>query len=181
MAKNQLFLEDYLFKGKHEEMARKLISVLDAESNTKIFNSAVELYMSAAIVGCRYNRKASIVKTDNVQTLKIMSGQFANHYHTLLFIYKLILLTSGGEDEVSSIDRINRAFRFYEEEVNIELFDSYVLGGVEILHDVFFTKQNKRYIDYLNSLQGFLEELKDVPVTSDEDDDIFVDAFDIKD
>ena len=41
MANKRMFLEDYLFRGKYEEMARALTSVIDTNSGSKIFNSGI--------------------------------------------------------------------------------------------------------------------------------------------
>ena len=84
----RLFMEDYLCIGSHEEKARKLVSEIDNSSGAKVFSSAVELYMAAAVIGCYYNRRSQREKGD--KTLRIMQNQFSNHYYDLMFI-KLFL------------------------------------------------------------------------------------------
>ena len=80
----KLFMDDYLFVGSHEEKARKLTSEIDNSSGAKIFTSAVELYMTAAIIGCYYGRRSKREKGE--KTYRIMQSQFSNHYYQLVKI-----------------------------------------------------------------------------------------------
>lgn len=177
MAKDKskgLFLEDYLFTGSHEEKARKLIGEIDNASGAKIFSSAVELYMAAAIVGTYYKKKSSREKGD--KTLRIMQNQFTNHYEKLMFIYKLIML-SDPDLKLQSIDKINNAFRYRENEQNIKVFEEYMLGGVDILYDKLFVSTNTSYDDFLASLNQLLNDFKN---KSENDEDIdFSEEIDI--
>ena len=91
----RLFMDDYLFVGSHEEKARKLTSEIDNASGAKIFSSAVELYMAAAVIGCHFDRRSPREKGD--KTYRIMQNQFSNHYYSLLYIiiyYQLVLFFS---------------------------------------------------------------------------------------
>lgn len=167
-----LFLDDYIFKGEHEVKSRTLTSLIDKESGTKVFNSAVELFITSAIVGCYYNKKSKPQKGD--KTFKIMSSQFQNHYDVLLFIYKLTMLI-GDEDNIGDIDRINRAFRYTDNQDNLSLFEEYMLGGLDEIYDRFMVSTNKRYDDYLISLRSFLDSIMKNNNNNnfDDDEDIF--------
>ncbi len=161
-----LFMDDYLFVGSHEEKARKLISEIDNQSGAKIFSSAVELYMTAAVIGCHYGKKSKREKGD--KTLRIMQNQFTNHYSKLIFIYKLVMLTDSNL-KLQSIDKINNAFRYKENEDNINTFEEYMLGGVDILYDKIFVSTNSSYDDFLSSINSLVSDFYN---TSKNDEDI---------
>ena len=169
--KLELFSGDFLFTGSHEKKVRSLINVIDTKSQSKIFNSAVEVFIIAALVGCINNRTAEKEKGD--ETLRIMVSQFNTHRTALLNTYKLVLLCADSNN-VSPVDRINRAFREYSEDYNFNLFISYFLAGVDELYSVFFDSNNVRYDDYLNALKGFLKEnLTDNESEELSDEDVF--------
>ena len=162
-----MFVGEYAFTGKHADMVRSLTSKIDNASNTKIFESAIELYIAAAIIGVHYNVQAERQKSDN--TFKIFADQFKNHYSECLYVFKLVMLNANNRAE-AEIDRINNAFKFSEEDeeyaANYKEFERYVLGGIEKLYKSFFESNNKRYEDYLESLERLLSELTSINETS---------------
>lgn len=164
----KLFMDDYLFVGSHEEKARKLTSEIDNASGAKVFTSAVELYMAAAIIGCYYDRRSPREKGD--KTYRIMQNQFSNHYYQLIYIYKLVML-SEKDIALESIDKINNAFRYYDDQENMKRFEEYMLGGVDILYDKLFVSTNSSYDDFLSSVNSLIGEFKDAAATNDSDID----------
>lgn len=154
----KLFMDDYLFVGSHEEKARKLTSEIDNASGAKIFNSAVELYMAAAIVGCYYDRRSPREKGD--KTYRIMQNQFSNHYYALIHIYRLVML-SENDISLEPIDKINNAFKYHEEPENMKKFEEYMLGGIDILYDKLFISTNSSYDDFLSSVNALISEFKE--------------------
>lgn len=164
----KLFMDDYLFVGSHEEKARKLTSEIDNSSGAKIFTSAVELYKTAAIIGCYYDRRSPREKGD--KTYRIMQSQFSNHYYQLVYIYKLVML-SEKDISLEPIDKINNAFRYYDNPENIKKFEEYMLGGIEILYDKLFVSTNSSYDDFLSSVNALMSEFKDSGKKDDSDID----------
>ncbi|MBQ8068451.1 MAG: hypothetical protein IJ201_08925 [Solobacterium sp.] len=162
MAKiKKLFLEDYLFKGRYTQMVVDLTETVDPASGAKIFDSAVELYLAAAIIGAHYQVKGKPDTGD--PTKRIMANQFTNHYQDLVFAYKLVMLNADKE-VLSPIERINNAFRYTEDDPqfqnNIEVFETYMLGGLELLHDRLY-QANMHFEDYLNALDELLIDIND--------------------
>ncbi len=169
--KLELFSGDYLFTGSHADKVRKLTAEIDSKSGASLFNSGVELFIIAALVGCINNRTAQKEKSDN--TFRIMTSQFNTHRYSLMQTYKMVLLCADSGN-VEPVDRIKRAFREYSEDYNFDLFLSYVLGGVDELYSVFFENSPVRYDDYLNSLKAFLKENSTDSDSSElSDEDIF--------
>lgn len=178
MANKRMFLEDYLFRGKYEEMARALTSVIDVNSGSKIFNSGVELYMTAAIVGAAFGLRSEPVSGD--KTFRIMANQFTNHGNELLFIFKVVMLSANKETD-ENIDRINNAFKYTSEDEeyqkNAKVFEEYMLGGLTELYNSFILSTNKRYEDYLTSLNRFVDRFKKQDDTVTEEIDLSGDIF----
>jgi len=166
----RLFMEDYLFTGSHEEKVRKLVSEIDNSSGAKMFSSAVELYMTAAVVGCYYNRRSP--KEKGEKTYRIMQSQFSNHYYKLMFVYRLVML-NNGDLSLEPIDKINNAFRYHEKPENIKMFEEYMLGGIDVLYDKLFISTNSSYDDFLSSLNALISEFKS---NSSDGDDIDFDS-----
>lgn len=177
MANKKMFLDDYLFRGQYEEMARALTSIIDPTSGSKIFNSGIELYMTSAIVGAAFDLKADPDVGD--KTFRILANQFTNHGDELNFIFKLVMLNANKSTN-ENIDRINNAFKYNpdddEYQSNAKLFEKYMLGGLKELYDTFILSSNKRYEDYLTSLNKFVEKFKRND-TDDVDIDLDGDIF----
>jgi len=152
-----LFMDDYFFMGKHEEEVRKLISEVDNKSGAHIFTSGIELFMAAAIIGCSYNRRAT--KEKGPQTFRIFQNQFSNHYQRLLFIYKLVMLCDS-DVTLSGIDKVNNAFRHPEDKRNRDVFEEYMLGGIDVIYDKLFVSTNTSYDNFKDSLCELISEFK---------------------
>lgn len=168
MSKKSIFLEDFNFRGPHEEKARALINTIDEKTGTKVFSIAIELYMVAACIGCRLERRSKPDKSG--QGLRIFATQFTSRYKDLMFLFKLVLLSSNYNN-LEPIDRVNRAFRNYSDDEYAELFEEYVLGGVDELYDYFFNKKNLLYDDYLNTMIEVINMIRDLDEGSDTQSD----------
>ena len=169
---DNMFLKDYLFKGKQREQSVALSDfIIDANSNSQIFDSTVELFMAAALVGCYYDKR---VKPDKGETRKIFSEQLSSRYNDLMFIYKLVMLSNKSVEK--STDRINKAFRELDDKENWDLFEEYVLGGLEVLYNNFFpdsdSQAKSNYDDYFDRLYAILTEFKENDLKEDEIEDL---------
>ena len=159
MANKNMFLEEYSFKGSQAQKVIDLTELsIDSSSETKIFNSVIELFIFSAIVGCFYNRKAKPDK-DKTKTKKIFAGQFNTHIAELKLVFKFVMLTAKHE-AVDEIVRLNKTFRNPETDENYSEFEEYMLGGLEEIHERLILDSNKIYSDYLTSLNKLLSDLK---------------------
>lgn len=168
-----LFISDYFFRGKHRDYAEALSNlVIDKKSNSKIFDSSIDLFMAAVLIGCRFNARSKPMKGE---TRKIMTSQFQLRYFDLMFIYSLVMLTNDfiEKDE----DRIDNAFRNMNEAENWDLFQEYMLGGLEILYNTFFPEKDSfeksNYDDYFDRLQTLLTDFKD----TDKREEVMINPF----
>lgn len=152
-----LFDKEFEFSGKHATYVRFL------KNDLQLFKSFREAYTVAAIIGYINSSKSSKDKSEQVPAASILPSELAQKRTILTFLYRLIMLTDDKEGyEIT--DYQDRAFR---DDANIEenpekfaenmaIFNSYVLGGIEILYDKF--KDSKSLKETVNILNDFLLE-----------------------
>lgn len=155
-----LFQKDYSFRGSHAEKVNRLTFQFDDNSASKIFNRNIDVYILAPLIGFLYGRKSFLDKSSN-DTTKILAGQLYSEELILKYNYKLILLLDE-KYESNFENRINKAFRNYGNESketldDEQLYENYVLGGVDVLYEKLIEKYNNSE-DYINNLYDFLEE-----------------------
>ena len=156
-SKIMLFTKDYHFYGKHANAVKQLTAQFDKEH--KIFETNMAVYKLAAIVGFLYNRKANLdnTKTDGqVSETRIFAEKMIKERNNLEFTYRLIMLLD--KDYEPDLDkRVNKAFRDYanEPQEDIERFEQYVRGGVEVLHEKIYVPSTQPE-DYINNLYDLI-------------------------
>lgn len=158
-----MFDKEYSFKGKHAEMVEKLtgtfaISNEDGTQKQKhtLFKRNFDVYLLAPIIGFLYSRK-SVVDTElKVNPTKIFAEILMKNSDDLKFNYRLIMLLDK-ENEPDNEKRIEKAFRGQESKSDEELYDRYVLGGVEVLYEKLI-ENGTSLQDVTTNLYDFLEE-----------------------
>lgn len=135
MAEYEFFKKEYKFQGKHARMAGELWSQNDYEHS--YFKRLLDLYIMAAVVGIRVDRKA---EPDNspVETKSIFGEQMSGAKEELDFIMQMMLMLEPVDGKTHE-ECIKRAFRGVETKEEFDrynrLFERYVLGGVEELYE----------------------------------------------
>lgn len=159
-----MFENDYNLVGKHATYTKLLASDMG------IFNRYIDVYMNAAILGFLYGRKSQRdMQSDD--RARIYADAFANERMRCEFIYRLIMLLDETPEYISQ-NSIDRAFRYdskvKEEEKNkknMDLFHSYVFGGIEFLYEK-FTENCATKDDYINKIfevvTSFKEEIEGI-------------------
>lgn len=153
--------KEYKFVGKHAEYAKFLCKDKGQlrENGVNVFNRVIDLYMVAPLVGLMNEKKSSIDTSIN-ETSTVQLQQMENESDNLEYIYRIIMLLDNA-DNLSEKERIARAFRNDEDEIkfreNMQLFHSYVLGGVEIIYSAYFEndvknekERNRHIIEFVN-------------------------------
>jgi hypothetical protein len=156
-----LFQKEYSFRGGHAEHVQALTSKFGSR-NSQLFNRNLDVYMIAPLVGFCYQRRGNPDLTPNGETTKIFPEQLIKESQTLWFIYRLILLLDK-KHERDFETRVHKAFRNYgkpEAEEDEMLFDSYVLGGVELLYEKLLENGHSEE-DYINNLYDFLSDFSE--------------------
>lgn len=136
------FDKEYSFKGKH---AKYVIELANA-----IFKRNVDILILAPVLGLIYNRTAYEDTSSEFISIntKIFAEQMVKEQEKILFNYRLCMLLEENTDNKTKIDN---TFRYYNEvgnkevfEKNIDRYNSYILGGVEILYELMI-KENKDF------------------------------------
>ncbi len=152
-----MFEEQYRFYGKHADMVNELTNVFDEKTNAKVFNSNIDLLLVAPLVGFVYQRRAERDRSEGASsnTESIFPGELINRQKSLEYNVKLILLLDK-KNEPDVAKRIDKAFRFFGTNADdYELFQGYVRGGIEVLHEKLI-EESKTPNDYINKISDFL-------------------------
>lgn len=167
-----MFDKEYAFKGAYAEKVSKLTAKFDDKNS--LFKRNYDVYRLAPIVGFLYQRKGSYTSGDDMQkTTKIFPEILMNNKDDLAFNYRLIMLL----DKKNTPDlekRIDKAFRLFDRDnapEDEDLYNQYVLGGVDILYEKLIENVTSSE-DYLAKLYDFMEEVDDRYNQSIDDDQI---------
>ena len=174
--KKKLYFFDgqYRFRGRHALRVDKLTGTFDSTSRAKLFERNVDVYANAPLVGFLYGRCADPddmknPETNQVYNQNVMGDRVIYSQEELIFNYRLIMLLDTGY-EPDEEKRIDKAFRHMgEEPADMDRFDSYVRGGVDVLYEKLIEGADSAD-DYINNLYEFLEDFQDKfndQVTSD--------------
>ncbi len=154
-----MFDKQYRFFGSHAEKVNALTAVFDEKSKAKLFERNLDVYINAPLIGFLYKRKAVKDSNAEISPQNIFPEQMINASDRLKYILRLIiLLDSDNEPDVEV--RQNKAFRNFGQETDLDLFDQYVLGGVEVLYEKLIVGAT-RPMDYVDRLYNFIEEFND--------------------
>ena len=167
-----MFDKDYKITGKHANYWKDLCELAgnvpdrDQHANFKIFRAYVDAYVTCPIIGFVYNRKGQI--DNSVQgDACMLAAAVIKHAQELKYVYQIIMLLDS-DSEPDSDKRVYRAFNFSEETEegralvaeNMAIFNSYFLGGLEVLHEEFVDECLDRDA-YLQKMYTFSKQFYD--------------------
>lgn len=138
-----IFRTQVRFYGKHGQYLEALtpgtekakeLNLPEIERNKYLFDTVVDIYIIAPIVGYLYQRKAE--RDGSESSKNIMGDQLSSHRKKLVFSYELLMILDK-QSKPDLNERIRRAFRATDELVaeGLELYDSYARGGIEVLYE----------------------------------------------
>lgn len=170
-----MFENDYTINGKHATYLKYIAKSKDNMNSPYIFERYIDVYMNAAIFGLLYGRT---VKKDNKSKdrARIYADAFARERENCTFLYRLVMILDKTVP-MSPEERVDRAFRDDADEnatdkfnQNMELFNSYVLGGIEVLYEKFMenlittddciTQAYEMMKDFIDEVEGISYEEK---------------------
>ncbi len=138
-----MFDSYYDLRGKHATYVRFLSATTNRQDKEAkaagVISTSIAIMTFAPLIGLAYNMKREL---DNVSqdSYRIFAEAVIGHQKDLDFAYRLVMLAEKN-DNLSSDDKINRAFREDENPeklaANLELFYSYMRGGIEWLYEQF--------------------------------------------
>lgn len=160
-------MHDEILYGRFASMADKMW--VQNKVKDSMIKRLVDLYALAAAVGLRVNRRAendatSTSSEDEVYKRTIQVQQLTDINPTLIVLMQLVLMLDESRG-LDTEERIRSAFRTpqtkEEYEENMELFNSYVRGGIEFLYEQLVLRNTDMDDDYydarLNNIVAFLK------------------------
>ncbi len=163
---NGLFDNEIEINGKYATMARYL------KEDVGVFATFREAYLTAAIIGFLNKAKETKDNSDKVQAASIFPNELSKRKADLKLLYRIIMLVEETPNFTIE-DYMNRAFRDDAEEgnkdklkVNMNLFNTYVCGGLEFLYNKF--KDLNKTDDVVNTLYEYVHSfIVDVGILDD--------------
>ncbi len=163
-----MFDKDFKITGKHANYWKDLCELAgnvpdrDQHANFKIFSAYIDAYIVCPLIGYQYNRKG-VIDNSEEGNAGMLADVFRNRRPELKYVYQLLMLVDD-ESEPDEDKRLYRAFTFSEEnaenkkliEENMKVFNSYFLGGLEVLHEQ-FVEQCHDDDDYLKAMVDFVK------------------------
>jgi len=130
----QYFHDDVIFTGIHSRYIDELWQQNQIQNS--FIRTLYELYALAAIIGLRMKNPKPTDSSEGKRT--IQTRQLIGYTPVLNTIMTTVLLLDET-NKLNDEQKIDRAFRGPETkeefEANVELFNSYVRGGIEILYN----------------------------------------------
>lgn len=163
-----MFDRDYQIRGMHATYWKTLCKTptdkvgVNPGGQFKIFERYVDAYMVAPLLGCLYGKKGSKDLPDSDDDAGMLAAVLIANQQRLTYIYRIIMLTDKSTG-LSEDERIDRAFRddTNDEAVknNMQLFNDYFLGGLELLYDAFVLNCTTDD-DYINKIYEYVSAFK---------------------
>lgn len=167
-----MFDKDFKITGKHANYWKKLCelrsNVPDREehNNFKIFNAYIDAYVVCPLIGYQYNRKG-VIDNSVEGNAGMLAEVFGSRRRELKYVYQIIMLLDE-DSEPDQDKRLYRAFKFSAEtqedkeliDRNMKIFNSYFLGGLEILYEE-FVEQCTDDDDYLKKMYNYVKRFYD--------------------
>lgn len=155
-------MEEHRFYGTHAQKADEL-------KNLGFFPRLVDILTVAPVLGFEYRRTADKNSQDGAESsiflaqLKKVDAQLEINYKTIMLLDK--------EHEPDEVERLKKAFQTSPDNrsaVDLERYESYVRGGVDLLHEKLVGSGNTPY-ERLIELHEFVESFSErYPSDSDE-------------
>lgn len=157
-----MFQKNFMFRGKHATYVKDLVETAG------ILERNLDVLIIAPIIGLLHDERSTLDKS-NSDTTNILTEQLLQEKDLLDFIYKLIILLDTSK-ELTIEEKIYRAFRIDEEASNLrkkdkqillenrQLFESYLLGGIEYLYKELYGDGTYDRDKLMNRLYEFIKE-----------------------
>lgn len=161
-----MFDNQYYFKGRHAYRVIFLTSIFEERNKASLFDTNIQLYINAPLIGFLYNRTADVDNLKNPDTNKVYETSIFKetidlHRDELMFNFRLILLLDK-EYEQDEEKRIDKAFRYIgKDPKDAEHFESYVRGGIDVLYEKLIEEANYTAEDHVIALYNFIEDFHD--------------------
>ena len=149
-----MFDSDYAIYGIHATYLKTLVNTV------KAFERYIDVYMISAVLGVLNDRRST--PTASSDRARIYADAFNTERVKCNEIFKTVILCDTSKPWTID-ERVNICFKYSvsdsskDDEIAsnylseaMELFNSYVLGGIEILHEIFDEKNISSKVDAMD-------------------------------
>lgn len=155
-----MFTTDILLKGKHATYAEFLSKTTEQNNKSKkvagVFDTLYDVYATGAVIGLYFGLKTPEDK-DSTDSKRIFAEKVIKEQLNLQFIYRLVMLVDNSL--TTNEEKVARAFKDEDNKDNMQLFNSYVRGGIEWLYEQ-FTSTASTKDEYLEKIYDIVSEFK---------------------
>lgn len=155
-----MFEKNIIITGKHASYVKflsdktKYLGEGNAKNGAGVFERNIDVFMVAPLVGITYNRRADEDKSTDEKS-NIFAEQISKEKANIQLIYNLVNLVDTSRS-LTPDEKISSVFR---KEGDMNLFMSYVRGGIEYLFDHFSTGAStksdyyEKIVELVNAIQ----------------------------
>lgn len=144
-----MFSSDIYVRGKYASWLKFLSEKTEKNDKSEkvagVFKRDIDVYLTAAVIGLNFGLRREA--DNNSDKAKIHVDTVLKEQNNLMFIFRIAMLVDNSTG-LNTDEKINRAFKSPDIPENIELFNSYVRGGIEWLYEQ-FTEGTTTKDDYL--------------------------------
>ena len=162
-------VDEMIFVGKHRDYVDKLWT--QGKIQESYFRRLVDLYAVAAVVGLKAKRRSPEERDESDVKRTVQMKQLNENYQTLLPIMRMVLIMDDSRN-MSFEEKLESAFAIPEDydtyKVNMDLFNSYVRGGIEYLYEHLVLRSPDIDEDYEDFRIANIVALISKPIESDE-------------
>lgn len=149
----------YYFYGKHAKMVKEFVGKFDADLNFNMFSRNIDVYKVAPLIGFLFDKRSKPDKSG--ENTSIFAEQIINERSDFIFNLKLIVF-NYKKKEFSLKERIERIKEIdNHQNINefLELYDEFVLGGLEFLYQMLIEDSNHDINNILNNISLLLNKV----------------------
>lgn len=157
-----MFDKQFRFTGTHADKVAALLNEIE-DNGAALFDSAMRVYLTAVKVGFVYKQKGEKNYDSNIPGFdkSIFAEQMLKIQEECKWILRMILLLDENY-EPDKEKRLDKAFReLGKDENDLKLFESYLLGGVDILYEKLI-KDTNNSTDFLNNVFFFIDDYNEI-------------------
>lgn len=144
-----MFSSDIYVRGKYASWLKFLSEKTEKNDKSEkvagVFKRDIDVYLTAAVIGLNFGLRREA--DNNSDKAKIHVDTVLKEQNNLMFIFRIAMLVDNSTG-LNADEKIKRAFKSPDTPENIELFNSYVRGGIEWLYEQ-FTEGTTTKDDYL--------------------------------
>lgn len=152
-----MFTSDIYVRGKYASWLKFLSEKTEKNDKSEkvagVFKRDIDVYLTAAIVGLNFGLRRDA--DNSADKAKIHVDTVLKEQENLIFVFRMAMLVDNSTG-LNADEKISRTFKEPDTSENVELFNSYVRGGIEWLYEQ-FTEGATTKDDYLGKIYEIVD------------------------